>query len=194
MFQSVIERKASSFEALLWDRRLPLVASGIFWCICEHAHWPLLSPCCLKSHVTLHEQWWASWGWFPAEALGAVLGASLRPCLCLLHLSLQRHYNDEDPEKEKRIKELELLLMSTENELKGQQALPVRASPCDGQPCLCTLLSRASPLLNIVSAKICVSVSNAQTPGIAAGKSISVRMPINWSRSSLAVCFIIGPQ
>nr|6DMX_A Chain A, Transcriptional activator Myb [Mus musculus]6DMX_C Chain C, Transcriptional activator Myb [Mus musculus]6DMX_F Chain F, Transcriptional activator Myb [Mus musculus]6DMX_H Chain H, Transcriptional activator Myb [Mus musculus]6DNQ_A Chain A, Transcriptional activator Myb [Mus musculus]6DNQ_C Chain C, Transcriptional activator Myb [Mus musculus] len=32
-------------------------------------------------------------------------------------------YNDEDPEKEKRIKELELLLMSTENELKGQQAL-----------------------------------------------------------------------
>ncbi|PKU30495.1 transcriptional activator hypothetical protein [Limosa lapponica baueri] len=35
-----------------------------------------------------------------------------------------RHYNDEDPEKEKRIKELELLLMSTENELKGQQALP----------------------------------------------------------------------
>uniref|UniRef100_A0A667I162 Transcriptional activator Myb n=1 Tax=Lynx canadensis TaxID=61383 RepID=A0A667I162_LYNCA len=38
--------------------------------------------------------------------------------------AIQRHYNDEDPEKEKRIKELELLLMSTENELKGQQALP----------------------------------------------------------------------
>ncbi|CAH2250317.1 transcriptional activator Myb isoform X4 [Pelobates cultripes] len=38
--------------------------------------------------------------------------------------AVQRHYNDEDPEKEKRIKELELLLMSTENELKGQQALP----------------------------------------------------------------------
>ncbi|KAM9233211.1 transcriptional activator Myb isoform 8-T8 [Dugong dugon] len=37
--------------------------------------------------------------------------------------AIQRHYNDEDPEKEKRIKELELLLMSTENELKGQQAL-----------------------------------------------------------------------
>ncbi|XP_041279770.1 transcriptional activator Myb isoform X5 [Onychostruthus taczanowskii] len=35
--------------------------------------------------------------------------------------AIQRHYNDEDPEKEKRIKELELLLMSTENELKGQQ-------------------------------------------------------------------------
>ncbi|XP_053565133.1 transcriptional activator Myb isoform X2 [Bombina bombina] len=35
--------------------------------------------------------------------------------------AVQRHYNDEDPEKEKRIKELELLLMSTENELKGQQ-------------------------------------------------------------------------
>lgn len=43
-----------------------------------------------------------------------------------LHFSFQRHYNDEDPEKEKRIKELELLLMSTENELKGQQASPVR--------------------------------------------------------------------
>uniref|UniRef100_A0A8B9T9U6 Transcriptional activator Myb n=1 Tax=Anas platyrhynchos TaxID=8839 RepID=A0A8B9T9U6_ANAPL len=42
--------------------------------------------------------------------------------------AIQRHYNDEDPEKEKRIKELELLLMSTENELKGQQALPVRLS------------------------------------------------------------------
>ncbi|XP_035294992.1 transcriptional activator Myb isoform X7 [Cricetulus griseus] len=38
--------------------------------------------------------------------------------------AIQRHYNDEDPEKEKRIKELELLLMSTENELKGQQPLP----------------------------------------------------------------------
>ncbi|XP_068841172.1 transcriptional activator Myb isoform X6 [Capricornis sumatraensis] len=38
--------------------------------------------------------------------------------------AIQRHYNDEDPEKEKRIKELELLLMSTENELKGQQTLP----------------------------------------------------------------------
>uniref|UniRef100_A0A4W3JD42 Transcriptional activator Myb n=1 Tax=Callorhinchus milii TaxID=7868 RepID=A0A4W3JD42_CALMI len=38
--------------------------------------------------------------------------------------AIQRHYNDEDPEKEKRIKELELLLMSTENELRGHQALP----------------------------------------------------------------------
>ncbi|KAM3932656.1 transcriptional activator Myb isoform 2-T2 [Leptodactylus fuscus] len=37
---------------------------------------------------------------------------------------IQRPYTDEDPEKEKRIKELELLLMSTENELKGQHALP----------------------------------------------------------------------
>uniref|UniRef100_P01104 Transforming protein Myb n=2 Tax=Avian myeloblastosis virus TaxID=11866 RepID=MYB_AVIMB len=40
--------------------------------------------------------------------------------------AIQRHYTDEDPEKEKRIKELELLLMSTENELKGQQALPTQ--------------------------------------------------------------------
>ncbi|XP_048034414.1 transcriptional activator Myb isoform X3 [Megalobrama amblycephala] len=37
---------------------------------------------------------------------------------------IQRHYSEEDPEKEKRVKEIEMLLMSTENELKGQQALP----------------------------------------------------------------------
>uniref|UniRef100_A0A8C9V6T6 Transcriptional activator Myb n=1 Tax=Scleropages formosus TaxID=113540 RepID=A0A8C9V6T6_SCLFO len=36
----------------------------------------------------------------------------------------QRHYNDEDPEKEKRVKEIEQLLKSTENELRGQPALP----------------------------------------------------------------------
>ncbi|KAM5164474.1 transcriptional activator Myb isoform 2-T2 [Mantella aurantiaca] len=40
---------------------------------------------------------------------------------------VQRPYNDEDPEKEKRIKELELLLMSAENELKGQIAIPNHA-------------------------------------------------------------------
>uniref|UniRef100_A0A671MXE4 Transcriptional activator Myb n=1 Tax=Sinocyclocheilus anshuiensis TaxID=1608454 RepID=A0A671MXE4_9TELE len=39
--------------------------------------------------------------------------------------AIQRHYSEEDPEKEKRVKEIEMLLMSTENELKGQQALPV---------------------------------------------------------------------
>uniref|UniRef100_A0A8D1NIG1 Transcriptional activator Myb n=1 Tax=Sus scrofa TaxID=9823 RepID=A0A8D1NIG1_PIG len=44
--------------------------------------------------------------------------------------AIQRHYNDEDPEKEKRIKELELLLVSTENELKGQQALPTQNHTC----------------------------------------------------------------
>ncbi|XP_051020263.1 transcriptional activator Myb isoform X1 [Acomys russatus] len=44
--------------------------------------------------------------------------------------AIQRHYNDEDPEKEKRIKELELLLMSTENELKGQQASPTQNHTC----------------------------------------------------------------
>ncbi|XP_019480235.1 PREDICTED: transcriptional activator Myb isoform X2 [Hipposideros armiger] len=44
--------------------------------------------------------------------------------------AIQRHYNDEDPEKEKRIKELEMLLMSTENELKGQQALPTQNHTC----------------------------------------------------------------
>ncbi|XP_043932258.1 transcriptional activator Myb isoform X3 [Protopterus annectens] len=57
--------------------------------------------------------------------------------------AIQRHYNEEDPEKEKRIKELELLLMSTENELKGRQFLntsrhdsmdmdntPLTSTPC----------------------------------------------------------------
>ncbi|XP_063079193.1 transcriptional activator Myb [Engraulis encrasicolus] len=39
--------------------------------------------------------------------------------------AIQRHYHDEDPEKEKRVKEIEMLLMSTENELKAQQALPI---------------------------------------------------------------------
>uniref|UniRef100_A0A3Q4N4C5 Transcriptional activator Myb n=1 Tax=Neolamprologus brichardi TaxID=32507 RepID=A0A3Q4N4C5_NEOBR len=38
---------------------------------------------------------------------------------------VQRHYNEEDPEKEKRVKEIEMLLMSTENELRGQPSLPV---------------------------------------------------------------------
>ncbi|XP_037541335.1 transcriptional activator Myb [Nematolebias whitei] len=39
--------------------------------------------------------------------------------------AIQRHYSEEDPEKEQRVKEIELLLMSTENELKGQPALPM---------------------------------------------------------------------
>lgn len=45
-------------------------------------------------------------------------------------LVIQRHYSEEDPEKEKRVKEIEMLLMSTENELKGQQALPVSVCVC----------------------------------------------------------------
>ncbi|KAM3861292.1 transcriptional activator Myb [Diretmus argenteus] len=39
--------------------------------------------------------------------------------------AIQRHYSEEDPEKEKRVKEIELLLMSTENELRGQPSLPI---------------------------------------------------------------------
>lgn len=39
--------------------------------------------------------------------------------------SSQRHYSEEDPEKEQRVKEIELLLMSTEDELRGQPSLPV---------------------------------------------------------------------
>uniref|UniRef100_A0A8C9T957 Transcriptional activator Myb n=1 Tax=Scleropages formosus TaxID=113540 RepID=A0A8C9T957_SCLFO len=42
--------------------------------------------------------------------------------------AIQRHYDDEDPDKEKRVKEIELLLMSTENELRRQQTLPVRVT------------------------------------------------------------------
>ncbi|XP_061560565.1 transcriptional activator Myb isoform X4 [Phycodurus eques] len=39
--------------------------------------------------------------------------------------AIQRHYCEEDPEKEKRVKEIELLLMSTENELRGQPSIPL---------------------------------------------------------------------
>ncbi|XP_070781870.1 transcriptional activator Myb isoform X3 [Enoplosus armatus] len=39
--------------------------------------------------------------------------------------AIQRHYNEEDPEKEQRVKEIELLLMSTEDELRGQPSLPM---------------------------------------------------------------------
>lgn len=46
--------------------------------------------------------------------------------------AIQRHYSEEDPEKEKRVKEIEMLLMSTENELKGQQALPISMSSYGG--------------------------------------------------------------
>ncbi|XP_057679560.1 transcriptional activator Myb [Corythoichthys intestinalis] len=41
--------------------------------------------------------------------------------------AIQRHYSEEDPEKEKRVKEIELLLMSTENELRGQPSLPINS-------------------------------------------------------------------
>ncbi|XP_068198342.1 transcriptional activator Myb isoform X2 [Antennarius striatus] len=37
--------------------------------------------------------------------------------------AIQRHYCEEDPEKEQRVKEIELLLMSTEDELRGQPSL-----------------------------------------------------------------------
>ncbi|KAM9339343.1 LOW QUALITY PROTEIN: transcriptional activator Myb [Symphorus nematophorus] len=39
--------------------------------------------------------------------------------------AIQRHYSEEDPEKEKRVKEIELLLMSTEDELRGRPSLPM---------------------------------------------------------------------
>ncbi|CAL9692322.1 unnamed protein product [Knipowitschia caucasica] len=52
--------------------------------------------------------------------------------------AIQRHYNDEDPDKEKRVKEIEMLLMSAENELRGQpsQALPFSFSSWANQSCL----------------------------------------------------------
>uniref|UniRef100_A0A3Q2QEB6 Transcriptional activator Myb n=1 Tax=Fundulus heteroclitus TaxID=8078 RepID=A0A3Q2QEB6_FUNHE len=37
--------------------------------------------------------------------------------------AIQRHYGDEDPEKEQKVKEIERLLMATENELKIQPSL-----------------------------------------------------------------------
>ncbi|KAL6096012.1 myb [Pungitius sinensis] len=42
--------------------------------------------------------------------------------------AIQRHYGEEDPEKEQRVKEIELLLMSTEDELRGQPSLPMNLS------------------------------------------------------------------
>ncbi|XP_061667643.1 transcriptional activator Myb isoform X2 [Syngnathoides biaculeatus] len=56
--------------------------------------------------------------------------------------TVQRHYSEEDPEKEKRVKEIELLLMSTENELRGQPSRPINL-PYPGwasqSPLTCTL-------------------------------------------------------
>ncbi|KAL4624022.1 transcriptional activator Myb-like isoform X1, partial [Arapaima gigas] len=46
--------------------------------------------------------------------------------------AIQRHYGDEDPDKEKRVKEIELLLMSTENELRRQQLLPSQMTSFPG--------------------------------------------------------------
>ncbi|XP_018587179.2 transcriptional activator Myb-like isoform X2 [Scleropages formosus] len=46
--------------------------------------------------------------------------------------AIQRHYDDEDPDKEKRVKEIELLLMSTENELRRQQTLPRQVNSYPG--------------------------------------------------------------
>ncbi|XP_031726337.1 transcriptional activator Myb isoform X2 [Anarrhichthys ocellatus] len=42
--------------------------------------------------------------------------------------AIQRHYSEEDPEKEQRVKEIELLLMSTEDELRGRPSLPMNLS------------------------------------------------------------------
>ncbi|KAF1376536.1 hypothetical protein PFLUV_G00212500 [Perca fluviatilis] len=42
--------------------------------------------------------------------------------------AIQRHYGEEDPEKEQRVKEIELLLMSTEDELRGQPSRPMNLS------------------------------------------------------------------
>ena len=49
--------------------------------------------------------------------------------ICLLLSFSQRHYGEEDPEKEQRVKEIELLLMSTEDELRGQPSRPVSRMP-----------------------------------------------------------------
>ncbi|XP_021175281.2 transcriptional activator Myb isoform X1 [Fundulus heteroclitus] len=42
--------------------------------------------------------------------------------------AIQRHYGDEDPEKEQKVKEIERLLMATENELKIQPSLSMNLS------------------------------------------------------------------
>lgn len=95
-----------------------------------------ITPLLLEEHSQFGLCWFqaeASWATGPlvtASHHHCIYSIQPGPCLFLsLNFWFQRHYNDEDPEKEKRIKELELLLMSTENELKGQQALPVRTAP-----------------------------------------------------------------
>ncbi|KAI9544248.1 hypothetical protein NQZ68_005298 [Dissostichus eleginoides] len=42
--------------------------------------------------------------------------------------AIQRHYNEEDPEKEQRVKEIEMLLMSAEDELRGKPSLSMNLS------------------------------------------------------------------
>ncbi|XP_047243213.1 transcriptional activator Myb isoform X1 [Girardinichthys multiradiatus] len=42
--------------------------------------------------------------------------------------AIQRHYGDDDPEKEQRVKEIERLLMATENELQIQPSLSMNLS------------------------------------------------------------------
>ncbi|KAK5603857.1 hypothetical protein CRENBAI_026624 [Crenichthys baileyi] len=42
--------------------------------------------------------------------------------------AIQRHYGDDDPEKEQRVKEIERLLMATENELQVQPSLSMNLS------------------------------------------------------------------
>lgn len=128
-----IELARDSLVLRCWKLKQPL---------CQHLLEPHVSHPSLMSGITFTEISVVArfgWRWFHARVLWVLCGLlwttghdhciySYQPGLCvffLLNFSFQRHYNDEDPEKEKRIKELELLLMSTENELKGQQALPV---------------------------------------------------------------------
>nr|XP_046229590.1 transcriptional activator Myb isoform X2 [Scatophagus argus] len=62
--------------------------------------------------------------------------------------AIQRHYNEEDPEKEQRVKEIERLLMSTEDELRGQPSLPMNLSyPCWPSQSSLTNSSEGVPVL-----------------------------------------------
>ncbi|XP_067098006.1 transcriptional activator Myb isoform X3 [Osmerus mordax] len=60
--------------------------------------------------------------------------------------AIQRHYNEEDPEKEKRVKEIELLLMSTENELRGQPSQPFLNQSTSSEHSDSDSLSMSSPV------------------------------------------------
>uniref|UniRef100_A0A3Q2QFB4 Transcriptional activator Myb n=1 Tax=Fundulus heteroclitus TaxID=8078 RepID=A0A3Q2QFB4_FUNHE len=93
--------------------------------------------------------------------------------------AIQRHYGDEDPEKEQKVKEIERLLMATENELKIQPSLSVTwatqsslISSSDGAATSLSHLQMAAPALPLDQS--CLpeeSASSTRTSSSSSGSS-----------------------